>query len=268
MLVSVPFLVATFAIYAWFKDLRNLHGKCLMAYILSLTMMYISISLTQLSKQYFIDHELFCETVGFVLYVSILFCFFWLNVICFDIFAAFRRTMGHKNTEQKRFLLYCLYAFGVPIVFAIVAAIIDKNELIHEDYRIGMLEGNCFINHSRIIKFYYLYAPISIILVVNATLYGTTAYKIYKAKKETAIVRSKENRQSRKESDIENFFLYLRLFVIMGVIWLTEIISWIFEGNGNTEISVILDVMNCLQGLIIFFMFAWKRKVKKLIKLR
>lgn len=40
LLLSVPFLLATFLIYAFIPDLRNLHGMCLMAYCGGLIVAY------------------------------------------------------------------------------------------------------------------------------------------------------------------------------------------------------------------------------------
>lgn len=58
------------------------------------------------------------------------------------------------------------------------------------------------------------------------------------------------------------FYLYLRLFIVMGVTWVMESISFVFKG---LLIFYLTDILNCLQGLIIFFLFLWKPKVKALI---
>lgn len=48
----------------------------------------------------------------------------------------------------------------------------------------------------------------------------------------------------------------------MGATWSMESISWVFE---STYIFYVSDLLNCLQGFIIFILFVWKPKVKKLI---
>jgi hypothetical protein len=58
------------------------------------------------------------------------------------------------------------------------------------------------------------------------------------------------------------FFLYLRLFIVMGATWSMESISWVFDSPWFFYVS---DILNCLQGFIIFILFVWKPKVKKLI---
>ena len=62
---------------------------------------------------------------------------------------------------------------------------------------------------------------------------------------------------------MNRFSLYLRLFIVMGVTWLAEVIS--FALNLPEEYSYVTDVLNSLHGFFIFFLFVWKPKVRKLI---
>lgn len=98
MLASVPFLIITFCVYGAIRELRNLHGKCLMCYVSSLTLLYISIATiqiwhTELSE----DHKTVCTILGYTSFTSILMCFFWLNTMCYDIWSTFRCELGFFN---------------------------------------------------------------------------------------------------------------------------------------------------------------------------
>lgn len=55
----------------------------------------------------------------------------------------------------------------------------------------------------------------------------------------------------------------MRLFVVMGVQWLTETMSWLLDPNGL--IFYITDVLNTVTGLLIFILFVLKPKVLKLL---
>jgi G protein-coupled receptor Mth (Methuselah protein) len=90
MLASVPFLVLTLLVYALIKELRSLHGKCLMSYCFGLILLYLSLSLTQLQIESLHRIEWLCKTTGYVTYASVLICFLWLNVMCHDIYSTFR----------------------------------------------------------------------------------------------------------------------------------------------------------------------------------
>jgi len=63
----------------------------------------------------------------------------------------------------------------------------------------------------------------------------------------------------------------LKLFIVMGISWLLEILATIF--NKNPIWWYAADGFNLLQGVLIFFIFVFKRSVlvafqKKLGKLR
>jgi hypothetical protein len=90
MLTSIPFLLMTFLIYSFIKELRNIHGKCLMCCISGLICFYLSQVMIQLNHETIFNSEWLCKSSGYVAYISILICFFWLNVICFDIWSTFR----------------------------------------------------------------------------------------------------------------------------------------------------------------------------------
>ncbi|KAE8737633.1 hypothetical protein FOCC_FOCC016902, partial [Frankliniella occidentalis] len=49
LLISIPFLVATFAVYCTYSELRNLPGKSLMCYVASMIAGYLLLSLVQLN---------------------------------------------------------------------------------------------------------------------------------------------------------------------------------------------------------------------------
>nr|CAD7406901.1 unnamed protein product [Timema cristinae] len=60
MLISEPFLLATFLVYALIVELRNLHGLCLMSYLCGLFIAYFFLAIVQLSDEY---SSGFCTTM-------------------------------------------------------------------------------------------------------------------------------------------------------------------------------------------------------------
>ncbi|XP_049545934.1 G-protein coupled receptor Mth2-like isoform X3 [Anopheles darlingi] len=75
-------------------------------------------------------------------------------------------------------------------------------------------------------------------------------------------------RQSKRDNDRNRFGLYLRLFFIMGLTWSLEIVSWLLvdpEAASWLWLVYLLDICNCLAGIIIFFLFVWKQRVKNLL---
>lgn len=62
--------------------------------------------------------------------------------------------------------------------------------------------------------------------------------------------------------------LYLKLFIVMGVNWSAEIISWALDPNGTRFVWYITDIGNSLQGVLIFFIFVCKTRVLRLLNKR
>ncbi|EJY57871.1 AAEL017259-PA, partial [Aedes aegypti] len=88
MLLSVPFLLVTFFVYACIPELRNMHGKSLMCYVLGLAAGYTVLSLVQMGL--FEGSSLHCKVSGYLVYFWFMVSFFWLNVMSFDIYWTFR----------------------------------------------------------------------------------------------------------------------------------------------------------------------------------
>ncbi|KAH8312767.1 hypothetical protein KR044_012825 [Drosophila immigrans] len=56
-----------------------------------------------------------------------------------------------------------------------------------------------------------------------------------------------------------SFIMFFRMFAIAGVIWVLEILSYLFEIN----ITLIFDLITSGQGLLLLFVTIWKRDVIK-----
>ncbi|KOB73813.1 Methuselah-like protein 10, partial [Operophtera brumata] len=125
LMLSVPFLLATFLVYALIPELRNLHGMCLMAYCGGLIVAYPFLAYLKLHIGTIGVEMPFCLTVAFIVYYAFQTSFFWLNVMCFDIWRTFSGYRGggtSKRRENRRFTIYAVYAWGVPLALTAVTA--------------------------------------------------------------------------------------------------------------------------------------------------
>lgn len=101
MILSIPFLVATLLVYALIKELRaTLNGKSLMCYVLGLIVAYTFLATVQLNGATQIA-PIPCKMFGFTIYFALMFSFFWLNVISFDIWWTF----GYVNGFLRTFMI-------------------------------------------------------------------------------------------------------------------------------------------------------------------
>jgi hypothetical protein len=91
MILSIPFLIATLVIYGLIKELRTLHGRCVMSYVLSLTLLYSLQATIGLYNHEMLDEfRITCKCFGYLSMAAILMCFFWLNVMCYDTWSTIR----------------------------------------------------------------------------------------------------------------------------------------------------------------------------------
>ncbi|KAI8437045.1 hypothetical protein MSG28_010419 [Choristoneura fumiferana] len=90
-----------------------------------------------------------CLGLTFVIYFALLSAFFWLNVMCFDIWWTFSGKRGlslERWSMRARFCAYAAYAFGFPTGLTVLLAALE------------------FSGRSKLI---YLYGPIVILCIAN-----------------------------------------------------------------------------------------------------
>ncbi|XP_063920677.1 G-protein coupled receptor Mth2-like isoform X4 [Zophobas morio] len=270
MIISMPFLLLTFIAYALLPD-RNLHMKALMIYVINLMLGYLLLVIIQLSEIRFSDGV--CTAMGYFCVFFFLVSFFWMNVICIDIWFAFSGLRGFsgskKTAERKRFFMYCGYAFGMPVLHVLVVRLIDSSLAQNSDFKPGIGTGQCFLKRG-FPELLYFYGPMAILITINIILFTITAFKIRSVKKETSMLKKEDSKRHSYENDKQTFNLYLKLLFAMGINWSMEIISWavIWAGRAPDAIWYLTDFCNAIYGVFIFFIFVFKRSIWKLLKKR
>ncbi|XP_024889439.1 G-protein coupled receptor Mth2-like isoform X2 [Temnothorax curvispinosus] len=88
LIISLPFLLTTFVVYSILPELQNMHGYTLRGYVGSLFVAYMSLAVIQQIPQTSLS-DAACIILAFIIHFSFLASFFWLNVMCFDIWWTF-----------------------------------------------------------------------------------------------------------------------------------------------------------------------------------
>ncbi|KAF5292882.1 hypothetical protein FQR65_LT11134 [Abscondita terminalis] len=270
MMISMPFLLSTFIVYALLPE-KNLHGKSLMSYVITLFGGYLFLIIVQ-------EHTNVagprCTTLGTFCLFFFMVSFLWMNVMSIDIWWTFKGVRGFsgnkQQVEQKKFLMYSAYTWGSSSVFVIIVTIINEASPKGVWYKPGIGDGQCWFTLG-MPTFIYFYGPLTIIIITNIVLFARTSWKIKLIQRDTAILRRGENRINSEESDEQRFYLYLKLFMAMGVNWSMEIISWLIDWQVekvHPAIWYLTDFCNALYGVFIFFIFVFKRPVWNLLKKR
>ncbi|KAF9797375.1 hypothetical protein SFRURICE_005851, partial [Spodoptera frugiperda] len=284
LLISVPFLLATASVYLFITELRDTHGKALACHTVCLALAFTS----------------------YLIQFSFVSCFFWLNVMCFDIFLNVRRYINASVTRRsmrRRFAWYCVYAVLFPILLLVVTITMDLSPAVPSTYlkpNFGV-KGCWFKTDQAALP--YFYGPVALILCSNLCIFFFTSRAIathydklkditpldlthsdFSTSDDWVRLRSvlgqpvPETTSSPPQEAPTNFNQrlkkYKKLFrmccllsFIMGLSWVLEVVSWA-AGAGSDVMSVwsVFDLVNALQGVVIFAIFVLQQPVRSLVK--
>ncbi|KAL9901376.1 G-protein coupled receptor Mth2-like isoform 3-T3 [Glossina fuscipes fuscipes] len=266
MAISVPFIILTILVYAFLPELRNLHGKCLISYLTSLAIGYSLLCTVTLTHAIF--PPISCSLLGYSAYFFLMAVFFWLSIISYDLWQNFRFTGSKRLTQRKRFLMYSLYAWGGPLILTVCVIIAQASNL-ENSLKPGIGDEYCWLKTDDWSAMIYFFGINLVIIIVNVFMFVFTMTKIIQIQKELQRALDKEEKTRHLRTHRNNVALFLRLFIIMGISWLLDIISYLVGHNSDNSgnfIFYISDFMNAIQGVLIFILFVLKPKVWKLLK--
>jgi len=268
------FLLVTFIVYLTVPDptqtglnkkrklSHSVLGMILLAYISSLFFAYLVLMIVQTATEALSVHRTICKVLAVTLYFFLLSAFFWLSVICFEIYLS---TRADKRTSgKKRFKGYGVYAWGCPFLMAMLALIMDLAPGIDNCSVIKPAFGRyrcLFQNRKAFIAYFYI--PIGVLLGICLTLYILTVRNLSVPSKMPGKGDSSTMSQQSAKQQSKRRRLCAKLFLIMGITWVAELLSYLI---GDSPVWYFFDVINILQGFFIFVAFILRPKVLQYIK--
>ncbi|XP_038206718.1 G-protein coupled receptor Mth2-like [Zerene cesonia] len=248
MIVSVIFLTFTAIIYCILPEIRDLQGKSIINFCLSLATGLGILVIMKLME--YSDMNL-CAVRGFLTYFFLLASFFWMNAIALQIMLYIKRPFMH-DYGWRPFIWYALYAWGCPTVLTICMAIVNFHPGKHQKPGIGL--NSCWFFNKRQ-QWYYMYSVMSIIIILNIIIFIYISIYMWRQKFSSTHVKAMRYK----------FMMSVRLFVLLGLPWISEMISTLSTAS---IVWVVLDVFNTLQGPVIFLVLVVfrQRVVKALYK--
>ncbi|KAH8380252.1 hypothetical protein KR009_009686 [Drosophila setifemur] len=262
MVLSLVCMLISIAVYLYVKKLHNLHGKCFVSYMICLFIVYLILllDLWQLSMP-------FCAIAGYIGYYFVMAAFLWLSVISLHLWFNLGSRRISRFSSEYPFLAYNLYAWGVAGLLTGIVYGVDhlvEDNPVNESWMPGVGFYICWINTFEWSAMIYFYGPMLLLIIFNITMFVLTAKRILATKRELQSFNDLQQRKQKHNSDRQTFFL--RLFVIMGVSWSLEIVSYLVRNNGFwRKIFLAADYLNLSQGILIFVMFILKRSTLRLI---
>ena len=256
-ILSILALMTTIFIYIRSSSVRSLHGKTLVSLSISL----IGGQLTSLLQ---LGNSTWCKIVAIIMHYSWLAAFGWMTMISFDMARTFfgrqQTAIADTRENRKRYFIYSIVGWIVPGLIVIVCIILDNVD-VFDTVQIGYGKGTgCFLSGMKAL-FIFFNVPHMLSVLFNIVAFILTVYGI--SHKRMAAPGS-------KRSDRLFFFVYLKLFVVMGITWLFAIIA---SSTGHIVFWYLHFILNGLQGVFVFISFSlraniWKKmKLKKLQKL-
>lgn len=244
-LVSVVFLILTVAVYLIVPILQDLQGKCIIHFLYNLAISFLFLAIVQQAQT---EEQTICEFFAFAIYYFFLNSFFWLNVISIHIWKITVHPTS-LGTDKQWYALYCIYAYTLPSCFLIAVIISHYTPGAHMKPHFG--ETSCWFKGFEE-TWLFFYGPISILLIVNILLFVWSSVKLWTS---TPDVHATKLRSKRYR-----FLICIKLFFIMGLLWVFEILS--YASGNSTEVSfwTITDYVNALQGVLIFLLLVVFRK--------
>jgi hypothetical protein len=201
--------------------------------------------------------------VAITIHFTNLAIFFWTNVMAWDIYKTFgqRTQLSRIRPTHIHFPRYFAYGFGAPLIIVLFCIVIDRSGLVSNfsmQYGEG---GHCWIsNKPATIIFFCL--PMLFVCVSNIILYGLTVTSI-----DYVFSMTKSSKHGdRGRSDL---FIYIRIFVILGITWVFGIIGIMGSAEDSvTKRAVVLCfvITDSLQGFFLFWIFTFNARVQGLYR--
>ncbi|XP_046807172.1 G-protein coupled receptor Mth2-like isoform X2 [Lucilia cuprina] len=243
MAISVLFLIPTIVVYISLKELR---------------------ALINISELQFDIYS--CNILGYTCYFFLVAAFLWLNVLCFDIWKNFKETSYlelNSKKSVKEFIFYSLYVWLGAGFATGVCIFIQLSRSVNELYKPGIGNQKCWLDTQSWSAAIYFYGPTLVILLFNLVTFLHLTARICKIRSDIA------NMTHREKFIEENAIVIFRLYLIMGISWLFDVISYCLPDTEKWMIAfAISDFLNAIQGILIFSLFVLKANVLDLLRKR
>ncbi|XP_029163486.1 uncharacterized protein LOC114934939, partial [Nylanderia fulva] len=272
-IVSILCLLIIFLVYSIFPELRNTHGFILRRYS---SLSFIANMIDILGDLIHMNPTDFCLLTGFFNYFFLLASFFWLSVMSFDMwwtFREFRLLRRNAKRQEKKKLMYSIFAWGGPFILVIIFGFMEFNPNVPKKFRPDFgSHYSCWFYEAVTYQLYF-YGPKSICIIGSICLSIYTVLKITSYEKDT--IRHLRDSESRCYNDNKRWLtlylkLYITLFIIMAVHWiLSSSLEFFWELMINyislTYFWLILQLIETIQNISIFIIFVCKKPIIRLI---
>ncbi|XP_068209578.1 probable G-protein coupled receptor Mth-like 1 isoform X1 [Palaemon carinicauda] len=264
MFISIVCLVLLILFHFFAKKLLNVQGYCFLSYSTSLLLAYIGFFVNfQYAKHMQYEH---CVFNGLFSQFTLHAAFFWLSVMSFDIWKVIRSTVkcipltGILEKDMQKFLLYSAYAFGCPLIIVVVTFCMQS---LSPEASAGLIvpgfgKESCWFADEKA-QFLYFYLVIATLNTASLCMLGHVILLLSQAESGVSCILQKN--KARKHLAL--FRQRLSIFAMMAICWFTEVLSLKIPPK---EAWVVTDILNTLQGVIVFIIFMASKQKRQLVQ--
>ncbi|XP_065336819.1 G-protein coupled receptor Mth2-like [Cloeon dipterum] len=255
-ILSAVCLALTLFAYQFCQETKTLHEKAIYCQSTALFFSFVTLTINYLTGD--TSHIYVCKILAYTNYFFLLASFFWLNVMCIDIFLTFRSL---TRVTRPKYWQASIYAWGIPFLLLVTTIVFDQKT--KGPYSPGIGENSCWFN-GILAEVIYFHGLVMALLLINLVLFGLTAYHLWIVSAESKrVLQSPESGKQKASSDrtrqdSDRFILFIKLFLLMGCTWLMEIVSWAV--GGDESIWYFPDVINSTRGVLVFWFCVWSKK--------
>merc|ERR1712110_492894 len=276
--ISSFFLFVTLVVYCLLQENRSkLFGKLTIGFLLNIFLAFLATgihySLNVGVNRDYLQTPL-CKALGYIVQHTWISFFCWMSAMALNITYTFTQSFRHSNAmsknQTKAVVLHILFGQGVPLLITLVTLVMDTQGSSGKHVLPNMGEFACFVGEEFKLEpgsffksptFLYFYLPIMIAWVINIVCFIVTAIHLM-----SHWAKAKAMKQSRaNNTPLAHAKILGSLLVIMGGPWIFEIISAYLEHARHTAFNarLALDVINLLQGVLIFLALVCKTQVMR-----
>jgi len=170
------------------------------------------------------------------------------------------------NLSSSRLLLYSVaYAQGIPFIICCVTAIVDASgkgkpngslqlypEMGVYSCFLGSQKTSSDVSYFSTPVFIYYHSVVLLLVLVNLLLLLLTMW---------ALLKVPENKESKRK----NFLIFLKLFFILGFLWIADLITAAIAAEHGFDktfhVRLFLDLVNLFAGVLVFLVLICNQSV-------
>lgn len=238
--------------------LKHGHGKLLMSFLFATFNSYLLFVISSYVKKEGLISSISCTLLVVVTLYFTFASYCWMTTIHFDGWITLRDAGGYWEVSAERrgrFWYYTAFSWVTPLLLLLLILTLSKTAPMNVWYNPGLSNINCWLNDG-IPQFVYLILPMLLGIIGDITFVALTFYKISITDTE------------RKQKMLYNFYVRVKLFSILLINWLLDLIAWALKLKmGYIPISLwyLTEVCNGLVGILLMLIMILNKKMRILV---